>query len=516
VLAVLVAPAAEAKVPKQTFQRLKALDDTLNRIRDGVANQNLGAPIGDVIDKAQAELQAVGHTFPPLGNNPKVRNFGEVQRVAANVDLFLDDAIANVGNLDRRKQSFDEAEKSAKELEDALRQADKPGHRSKATLEAESLRALMRGVRNEVADPSFSKDGLVEEIREVTKQKGKTLGQLPKVFGLRFITVFMPLEQVQNSLQHARVASTPKEVLKLIDGAIDAKLGLVQNLLEQTSCTINGDGKIKGTGGADVICGSGGKDTINGGGGADVIKAGGGADVVKGGAGNDTIAGGNGADTLNGGAGADTLNGGKGRDVVFGDAGPDEVIGGPGKDVVVGGPGEDGCVAGKGDIKARCGKGPACEAGSYTSPAHEITVPAVGAESKLEWFDTPILNHDYYRRRGYDSGGCDYSRGDFLARIDVIGGGEVIAWTYDSEPLGGGPPTAREVHSADWCPVPRPEGGTMHTCHIFRPQLGFPGPDGSDASLLKNYSVGVGYQALGGGEGVKASISISITWRLLH
>lgn len=107
-------------------------------------------------------------------------------------------------------------------------------------------------------------------------------------------------------------------------------------------------------------------------------------------------------------------------------------------------------------------------------------MPPVG-ESKLEWFDTPIPNHDYYRRRGFDSGGCNYANREFLARIDVLGGGKAVAWTYDLESVGGGS-LQRDVHSDDWCPAPRlPDNEVRNNCHIFRPQLGFPGPDGSDA-----------------------------------
>jgi len=53
--------------------------------------------------------------------------------------------------------------------------------------------------------------------------------------------------------------------------------------------------------------------------------------------GNDRIRGGGGADVINGGAGNDRLEGGDGNDVLNGDAGNDHLIGGRGADVLNGG-----------------------------------------------------------------------------------------------------------------------------------------------------------------------------------
>ena len=462
--------AAEANVPKETYQRLKALDDTLNRIRNGVANHNLDTPLEGLVQKVNAEIRAVAATFPPIGNNPKVHNADEVQRVAANVDLFLNDTIANVNDVAARTDRFDEAQKHAKELEEVLRRADRPGHRSKAVLEAEELRGLMRRVRREVVDPNFFKDGLVEEIQAVIKQKGRVLGELPKVFGLKFVTVFLPLEQVQIAVAYARIDPTAKGVIARLDQAIEAKLGLVQTLITVTNCTINGSGNVKGTGGSDVICGGAGKDAITGGGGVDVIKAGGGADTVKGGPGNDTIVGGGGNDTLQGGAGGDTLIGGEGRDILLGEGGVDELLGGRQKDILSGGAGDDACAGGGGDTKVRCGKGPPCMPGSYVSPEREITVPTIG-QARLVWFRTPIPNHYYYRRKGFDSGGCNNGDDEIRITLDVLEGGTVIAWRRDLDSFDRDR-RVTDLHNGDGCPAPRGANGeVIETCRIFAPIL---------------------------------------------
>src|SRR5206468_5254738 len=58
---------------------------------------------------------------------------------------------------------------------------------------------------------------------------------------------------------------------------------------------------------------------------------------LNGGDGNDRLKGGNGADVLLGGAGNDDLNGGQGADILIGGAGADRLNGGPGDDLLVGG-----------------------------------------------------------------------------------------------------------------------------------------------------------------------------------
>jgi PKD repeat protein len=58
---------------------------------------------------------------------------------------------------------------------------------------------------------------------------------------------------------------------------------------------------------------------------------------LDGGDGNDRLQGGKGADVLMGGAGDDQLNGGQGADVLIGGTGADRLIGGPGDDLMIGG-----------------------------------------------------------------------------------------------------------------------------------------------------------------------------------
>lgn len=107
--------------------------------------------------------------------------------------------------------------------------------------------------------------------------------------------------------------------------------------------TIGGDPTVANTNEIDVF-GQGGDDTITvnesngpmpavhifGGDGNDRITGGSGADLLFGQAGNDTIKGGGGNDLLFGGAGNDTLDGGSGDNQLFGEAGDDLMIWNPG------------------------------------------------------------------------------------------------------------------------------------------------------------------------------------------
>ena len=100
--------------------------------------------------------------------------------------------------------------------------------------------------------------------------------------------------------------------------------------LTPTLVGTNGDDRIDGTSGVDVIVGGAGNDRIRGLGGNDVIC---------GGAGNDRIIGGPGADRLFGGFGDDDLAGSAGRDILTGGPGNDYLsLGAGGGQIITGGP----------------------------------------------------------------------------------------------------------------------------------------------------------------------------------
>jgi Ca2+-binding RTX toxin-like protein len=101
----------------------------------------------------------------------------------------------------------------------------------------------------------------------------------------------------------------------------------------------DGNDRIRGTRGADVIDAKAGDDRVAGHRGADIIKAGDGLDRVWGN---------RGADQLFGGPGADRLWGVFGDDVSFGEDGDDLMGGGWGSDRQYGGPGNDTIFAGRG------------------------------------------------------------------------------------------------------------------------------------------------------------------------
>ena len=93
-----------------------------------------------------------------------------------------------------------------------------------------------------------------------------------------------------------------------------------------------GDDVIDGLGGNDLICAGDGHDTLLGGPGDDFLDGENGNDRLNGGSGKDLLSGESGSDKLKGGPGKDTLLGGSGRDVLRGGKGPDALRGGPGKD----------------------------------------------------------------------------------------------------------------------------------------------------------------------------------------
>jgi Ca2+-binding RTX toxin-like protein len=125
-----------------------------------------------------------------------------------------------------------------------------------------------------------------------------------------------------------------------------------------SACTITGtqgNDRLVGTNGDDVICGFDGNDRIFGRRGRDVIRGGRGNDELFGHAGADVIVGGAGSDFMIPGGGGDIARGGRGRDFSsVQSAGPDTWRGGPGldhltdfrgADRVFGGAGGDTCLA---------------------------------------------------------------------------------------------------------------------------------------------------------------------------
>jgi len=191
------------------------------------------------------------------------------------------------------------------------------------------------------------------------------------------------------------------EVEKII---VNAKGGddivwMSPNILQQTGIRGGeGNDRLYGGGGSDIIHGGEGADRIFGGFGNDLLVGGDGNDVMYGQFGNDALVGGRGndrlyggrdADAMAGGSGDDYLNGGQGADWIFGDAtndvpedyaglvdyarkyantntGNDEIVGGDGNDIllagngddlVYGGDGSDIILGGRGDDNVRAGDG---------------------------------------------------------------------------------------------------------------------------------------------------------------
>jgi VCBS repeat-containing protein len=91
----------------------------------------------------------------------------------------------------------------------------------------------------------------------------------------------------------------------------------------------NGDDRVTGGAGADLMFGQNGNDTLTGGDGNDLLCGASGNDTLSGGVGDDSLAGGGGNDRLTGGLGADRFSGGTGTDAAtdFAAAGGDTTDG---------------------------------------------------------------------------------------------------------------------------------------------------------------------------------------------
>lgn len=111
----------------------------------------------------------------------------------------------------------------------------------------------------------------------------------------------------------------------------------------------NGNDLIFGFEGNDRIDGSNGNDCIVGGLGNDLIDASNGHDQLFGNEGNDRIDGSNGNDYIDAGDGDDNVDGSNGDDQIYGKTGNDRLDGGNDKDLIYGEDGSDTLIGGMGN-----------------------------------------------------------------------------------------------------------------------------------------------------------------------
>ncbi|MEG4232431.1 calcium-binding protein [Microcoleus sp. Pol11C3] len=121
--------------------------------------------------------------------------------------------------------------------------------------------------------------------------------------------------------------------------------------------TFGANDVVAGGSGNELIITGGGNDSVGGGDGNDTIISGSGNDVVAGGTGDDFIFAGKGDDLVDGGDGNDLISGDRGNDTVLGGSGSDTVFGGQGNDVVGGGDGNDSLFGGKDNDTVNGGAG---------------------------------------------------------------------------------------------------------------------------------------------------------------
>ncbi|QDT36948.1 peroxidase family protein [Stratiformator vulcanicus] len=108
--------------------------------------------------------------------------------------------------------------------------------------------------------------------------------------------------------------------------------------------------------------GGNGDDRLFGGEGWDLLSGGNGRDLLFGNGGNDDLRGGAGSDRIFGGAGDDFIDAGEGHDLVFGGRGADFILTGLGFDIAFGGPGHD-TIDGRTDRRRVAKKPPAPRSG---------------------------------------------------------------------------------------------------------------------------------------------------------
>ena len=141
----------------------------------------------------------------------------------------------------------------------------------------------------------------------------------------------------------------------------------------------DGDQRLTGTAGNDIIDGGTGNDTLNGGAGNDLLRGHDGDDVIFGGAGWDKIYGGDGNDLLRGQRGNDDIQGGAGDDTIYGNRGRDTVSGQDGADTIFGGRGRDSIDGGDGNDLLHGGQG----ADTIQGGAHDDTIDGGDGRDRL-------------------------------------------------------------------------------------------------------------------------------------
>ncbi len=111
----------------------------------------------------------------------------------------------------------------------------------------------------------------------------------------------------------------------------------------------NGSDEMYGENGNDELYGGINNDILYGNGGVDKLFGDDGNDTLNGGADDDELFGGEGDDTLHGDDGNDYIEGGNGNNYLYGDAGDDTIVTGEDTDRVYGGTGKDYVIGGNGD-----------------------------------------------------------------------------------------------------------------------------------------------------------------------
>jgi len=129
----------------------------------------------------------------------------------------------------------------------------------------------------------------------------------------------------------------------------------------------NGNDRLQGGGGSDLLLGGAGCDRLTAHKGNDTLRGGDGTDVLDGGAGNDVLRAGTGNDVLLGGDGNDDLRGGTGNDVLFGGAGCDELSGGAGTTCSSAGPATTSWTAARGATSSSAASAPTTCTGTRTT-----------------------------------------------------------------------------------------------------------------------------------------------------